>query len=125
MKILVLSIFIGISVAWGLGMIFSKTILFLVFTFNILVELIKIIKGRWTMKIAIITTALNVISATLFINVIYNTNIWNSEIVQKFEQYTPVSFERMILFTTAVIIIVTIGESISALFKGIKYGGKK
>lgn len=101
-----------------------KIIIFLVFTINILIELIKIIKGRWTMKIAVITTGLNVISAALFVNVIYNTNIWNSEIVQKFEQYTPISFERMIILTTVIIIIVAIGESISALYKGIKYGGK-
>jgi hypothetical protein len=102
-----------------------KVIIFLVFTLNILIELIKIIKGRWTMKTAIITTVLNIISAALFVNVIYNTNIWNSEIVQKFEQYKPKSFEGMIFLTAAVIIIVTIGESVSALYKGIKYGGKK
>lgn len=102
-----------------------KVIIFLVFTFNIMIELIKIIKGRWTMKIAIITTVLNVISAGLFVNVIYNTNIWNSEIVQKFEQYTPITFERAILLTTAIIIIVTMVESVSALYKAIKYGGEK
>jgi len=107
------------------GLARFKVIIFLVFTTNILIELIKIIKGRWTMKIAIITTLLNVISATLSINVIYKIDIWNSEIVQKIEQYTPVSFERIILITTAAIIIITIGESVSALYKGIKYGGKK
>lgn len=106
------------------GLSSFKIIIFIVFTTNILIELIKIIKGRWTMKIAIITTVLNVISAVLFINAIYNMNIWNSEIVQKLEQYTTISFERMILLTTVVIIIITIGESVSALYKGIKYGDK-
>lgn len=101
-----------------------KVIIFVVFTTNILIELIKIIKGRWTMKIAIIITMLNVLSAVLLVNIIDNTSIWNSEMVQKLEQYTPISFERMILLTTAVIIIITIGESVSALYKGIKYGGK-
>lgn len=102
-----------------------RVIIFIVFTINILIELIKIIKGRWTIKIAIITTVLSVISAVLFIYTISNMNIWNSEIVKKFEQYIPISFERMILFITAVIIIVTIGESVSALYKGSKYGGEK
>lgn len=107
------------------GLTRFKVIIFLVFTINILIELIKMIKGRWTIKIAIIITVLNVISAALFVHVIYNTNIWNSEIVQKLEQYTSISFERMIVLTTAVIIIITIGESASALYKGIKYGEKK
>ncbi len=98
-----------------------KVIIFMVFTTNILIELIKIIKGRWTMKIAIIITVLNVISAVLFINVIYNMNIWNREIMQKLEQYIQIPFERLILLTTAVIIIITALESVSALYKGIRY----
>ncbi|WP_034551845.1 hypothetical protein [Carnobacterium funditum] len=101
-----------------------RLFLFLIFTINILVELSKIIKGKWTLKIAFFTTLLNILSAILFITVIYNLNIWNSEFVQRFEQSIPISFERMILFTTIVIIIVTISESVSALYKGFKYGGK-
>ena len=101
-----------------------KVIVFVIFTINILIELIKIIKGRWTIKVAIITSVLSVISSALFIYTISNMNILNSDIVQKIEQYTPISFEKMILLTIAVIIIVTIGESISSLYKGIKYGGE-
>lgn len=99
-----------------------KTTIYFVFTINILTELIKIIKGKWTMKIAVITTVLNIISAALFVNILYNKNIWSIEIVQKFELYTPISFERMVLLIAAVIIIVTIGESVSALYKALKYG---
>ena len=101
-----------------------KVIVFVIFTINILIELIKIIKGRWTIKVAIITSVLSVISSALFIYTISNMNILNSDIVKKIEQYTPISFEKMILLTIAVIIIVTIGESISSLYKGIKYGGE-
>lgn len=102
-----------------------KIIIFLVFALNILIELIKIIKGRWTLKIALITTVLNVISSALFISVINNMTIWNSEMVQQFEQYLPISFERVIFVIIAVIIIVTIGESVSSLYKGITYGNNK
>ena len=101
-----------------------KVIIFAIFTINILIELIKIIKGRWTTKIAIIITMLNVISAALFIYTITNMNIWNSDIVQKFGQYLPISFERMLLITIVVIVIVAISESVSVLYKGIKYGEK-
>ncbi len=101
-----------------------KIIIFIIFTLNILVELIKIIKGRWTIKISVVITVLNVISSMLFINIISNMNIWNSEIVQNLERYTLISFERIIFLTIAVIILITICESVSSLYKGIKYGGK-
>ena len=102
-----------------------KVIIAVVFTINILVELIKILYGRWTSKIAIITTVLNIISATLFISVIYNMDIWNSAIGQKLEQYTSISFERLVLLTAVVVIIITIIESASALYIGFKYGRDK
>ncbi|MCC5895195.1 MAG: hypothetical protein JJU16_06995 [Alkalibacterium sp.] len=94
----------------------------LVFLLNILIELINIIKGRWTLKIAVITTLLNVISAGLFIAIINSLTLWNNEIIQEFERYAPLSFERLILLITIVVIAVTIGESGSALYKGVKYG---
>ncbi len=99
-----------------------KPIIFIIFAINILIELIKLIKGRWTVKIAAITSMLSVISAALFIYIISNMNIWNSEILPKIEQFLPFSFERMMSLVIALIILVTIGESFSALYKGIKYG---
>ncbi|WP_027107863.1 HAAS signaling domain-containing protein [Lacticigenium naphthae] len=99
-----------------------KVIIFLVFIMNILIELIKIIRGRWTKKVASIVSVLNIVSATLTITIINNMTIWNDEFVQDFEEYMPISFERMILFITVVIIIITLGESVSALYKGIRYG---
>lgn len=102
-----------------------KLIIIAVFTINMLIEVIKIIYGRWTTKIAIIITALNIVSAALFITFLYNMNIWNSEIVRMIEQYTPVSLERIVLLTVATIIIVTIAESSSALYKGYRYGRVK
>ena len=99
-----------------------KFIIFIIFTINILIELVKIIKGRWTLNVALITTALSLISATLFITVIYNMNIWSPEIIRSFERYLPISFERMLFFLTGLVILVTIGEVASALYKGLKYG---
>lgn len=104
------------------GLASFKGIIFLVFTSHILIELIKIIKGRWTVKVAIITTALNVFAAGLFVLVIFNMHIWNTETVQKLKQYMPISFERLLLVVAAIIIIITIGEAASALYKGKKYG---
>lgn len=99
-----------------------RLFVFLIFTINIVVELIKIIRGRWTAKNAVIITILNVISAALFIHVIYNLDIWNNDFVLRFEEFIPITFDRAILLTALVIIIVTIGESTTALYKGFKYG---
>ncbi|MFO8068631.1 MAG: hypothetical protein R6U02_01440 [Alkalibacterium sp.] len=99
-----------------------RAYIFLIFIINITIELIKIIKGRWTNIIAVIITALNIVSAALFIYIINSMNIWNAGFIQRFEQYMAISFERMIVFTTIIIIIVTLAESLSALFKGFKYG---
>lgn len=99
-----------------------KVIVFVVFTINILIELIKIIKGRWSLKTAVIISILNVISSGLSICVISNVKIWNPEMILTVEQYLPISFNRMIVGVIAVIIIITIFESASALYKGFKYG---
>lgn len=100
-----------------------KIVVFIVFMINILIELIKIIKGRWTKKVAFVTTGLNILSAVLFISVISNMKIWSDEIVQKFEQFVPISFERAILIVIAMIVIIIVAESISAIYKGVKHGG--
>ncbi|TVP92085.1 hypothetical protein [Alkalibacterium sp.] len=94
----------------------------LVFMINILVELIKIIKGKWTPQTALITTVLNVISAALFIAIINNKSIWNNDIIIEFEQYMPVTFDRVIVLVTVFVIIVTIAESGSAIYRAYRYG---
>jgi len=98
-----------------------RFLILLIFTVNILVELIKIIKGRWTLKIAVAAAVLNVISAVLLVTVIYNPNIWNNDFVLRFEEFVPLSFERALVLTTAVIIIATMIESAVGLYKGFKY----
>lgn len=100
-----------------------RIIIFIVFILNLLIELIKIIKGRWTLNLAIITL-LNIISSALLILAISNENIWNVESVHLFEQYTRFRFDQIILLIVAVVMITTIAESISILYKGYRYGNE-
>lgn len=47
--------------------------------------------------------------------------IWDSEFMERFEEFLPLTFESMLLFTVLIILIVTIAESITGFYKGIKY----
>lgn len=101
-----------------------RMIIFIVFVLNLLIELMKIIKGRWTFKLAGQITVLNIVSSGLLILALLNMSIWNNEVINKIEQFTTISFDRMLIYIVSFIIIVTIAESVSALYKGYKYGRK-
>lgn len=103
------------------GLASFRIIIFIVFALNILIELIKIIKGRWTLKIAIATSILGFLSSALFIFFIHR-DIWEKDMVEKFEKYLPLSFEKVLYLVSLVILIVVMAESLSALYKAIRYG---
>lgn len=94
----------------------------LVFIINILIEVIKVIKGKWTIRLAVVTALLNIISAAVFITIINTMSIWNNEIIMEYEQFVPFSFDRLILSLTLLVIVVTIAESGTALYKAYRYG---
>lgn len=99
-----------------------QILIFIVFTFNILIEMLKIIQGRWSRNLAIIVTALNILSALILIYALSNVAIWNEEITMRFEEFLTIPFDRLIIFTIIIIVMTTIVESVSALYKGIRYG---
>ena len=99
-----------------------QILIFIVFTFDILIEMLKIIQGRWSRNLAIIVTALNILSALILIYALSNVAIWNEEITVRFEEFLTIPFDRLILFTIITIVMTTIVESVSALYKGIRYG---
>lgn len=84
-------------------------------------ELIKLVKGRWTTKIALVITKLNLIPASILIYVISRIDIWSIERIQRFGEYLQIKFEKIILFTIIIIIIVALTDSLSGLYKGIRY----
>lgn len=102
-----------------------KVTILVVFVLNILSEVIKLVKGRWTLRVALATTAIDVISASWLVLFLNRKDIWQGEFVSKFEQYSPLAFGRVILLITSVIIIVTVLEAGAALYKGLKYGRRE
>ena len=99
-----------------------QILIFIVFIFDILIEMLKIIQGRWSRNLAIIVTALNILSALILIYALSNVAIWNEEITVRFEEFLTIPFDRLIIFTIIIIVMTTIVESVSALYKGIRYG---
>lgn len=99
-----------------------RILIFISFTVSIVVELMKILKGRWTRTLAMIVTTLNILSALLVIFAILNPDIWNDEITMRIENFLTIPFERILYIVVTVIVLVTAGEAISDLYRGFKYG---
>ncbi|WP_300385447.1 hypothetical protein [Clostridium sp.] len=93
-----------------------------IFSLTIISELIKIIASRWSVKVSIIYSLINVISSALLIKIISSDLIWNNDIIQKIEKYTAISFDKVILVTILFIVIITIIDNGVSLYKGFKYG---
>ena len=104
------------------GLEFFNTMIIIIFLLTIINEIIKIIAGRWSIRISIIYSVINTISSLLLIKIISSDLIWNSDILQEIKKYTNISFDRFILVTILIIVIITIIDSVATLYKGFKYG---
>lgn len=99
-----------------------RSLIFVSFTIELLLEVIKILKARWTRNLAIIVTVFNILSAAIVIFALSNSIIWNPEIISKIERYLTIPFEHILSFIATGIVVVTLIESAFALYRGFKYG---
>lgn len=106
------------------ALILFRIVILIVFILTIVVELLKLIKGRWTLRLAIIITVVDVLSSLFLIFAITSANLWDNKFVSQFESYAILPFNRLITLIVGVIVMTTILEGISALYKGYKYGDK-
>lgn len=102
-----------------------RIVIVIIFILTIIVELLKLVKGRWTLRLAITITVLDVLSSLFLISAISSANIWDNGFIRQFESYAIISFNRLITLIVGVIVITTILGAISALYKGYKYGNKQ
>jgi len=93
----------------------------IIFALTIINEIIKILIGRWNLKLAITNSVIDIISSILAIKIISNDFIWNNEIIKLLEKQGNISFNRVILITIFIIVIITISEVAMSLYKGFKY----
>jgi hypothetical protein len=97
-------------------------IIIIIFLLTIINEIIKIIAGKWSIRVSIIYSVINIISSLLLIKIVSSDLIWNNDILQKIGEYTSISFDRFVLITILIIVIIMIVDSAAALYKGFKYG---
>lgn len=99
-----------------------KIIIILIFIVTILQESLKIIWGKWTCKRAIVYSFISVLSSGLTIIFFTNRGIWNNQIFDNIYKYTKVEINSVTNFIVITIILVTIIEIVTSIYKGFKYG---
>jgi len=93
------------------------------FLIGITKEVLKIIYGRWTLKLAIYLTLLTIASLALTIIIFTNPQIWNADFNSDLKEFmnldVNIVFNKLTIIK--VILFFSIIEILSVLFKGIKY----
>jgi len=94
-----------------------------IFMVGILKEILKLISGRWTLRLSLLVSALTGVSLLLTIILFSNKGIWNETFIPELTRYTNLSIIGIWDFSIVMILIV-IGYLIdiaTTLYKGIKY----
>ncbi len=110
-----------------------KVIIALIFLIGIAKETVKLVAGRWSLKIAIITSMLSIASLVFTLLVFTNPNIYNpylaDELKGLFNLNLSFDLANAQYYASRVLIIIIIagslGEIVGALYKGIKYNNIK
>ncbi|MDF2699784.1 MAG: hypothetical protein K0Q49_1340 [Haloplasmataceae bacterium] len=110
---------------------YFKLVILVIFLLGIAKEVLKLIYGRWNLKLAISYTVLTTISTILFIILFSNHSIWNTNIIIDIANILEIDQSKIsINFDQTINIILAIGLFGSmidigvALYKGIKYNSK-
>lgn len=104
-------------------------ILFIItFMLGILKEVLKFISGRWTLKLAVANSAISIISMVFALIIFSNPNIWNGSFATEIAStIIDPSIKFMTIWNSiknsalVIIVVVTVIEVISTMYKGIKY----
>lgn len=111
-----------INVVHGYKLLFAGIFLFMIFK-----EALKLIYGRWTLKVAAASTALSLVSTILTVIVFSNHAIWNPEFEASITKYAGLGVEFghfwSVLTGWFVVIIIAafILEAATAIYKGMRY----
>jgi len=108
-----------------------KLIIAILFLLSIAKEIIKLVAGKWNLKVAISTSVLSIITLILTLILFTNPNIWNQSLVKDIVKYVDIGFDlvkaQSLLFKSfiGIIVIASLGEIVGSLYKGIKYNNLK
>ena len=104
-----------------------KTLILVIFILGIIKEALKLITGRWNLKLSLSLTVLNISSLILTLIIFANSAIWNPHFISEVLRYANVEAETLSqwinLSTGSVILFLFayILEIVTGLYKGVKY----
>lgn len=108
-----------------------RTLFVVIFIFSVLKEALKLIAGRWNLKLSIAVTVLSIATTVLMVIIFTNSAIWNpsfsAEIMRHFNLSMDfnnvwIQLTRGFIFIMAAVCIIDVA---TALYKGAKYNISK
>jgi hypothetical protein len=104
-----------------------RFLLIIIYIFIVAKEVLKLIAGRWTLRVSVLFSALSIVGA-IFTLILFSTpGIWNQNFSADVIKYTNFNFdfnyigEKLAVGVIIVIIVTCILEISTALYKGVKY----
>ncbi len=100
------------------------------YIFNTAKEALKLVSGRWTIRLSVIFSLMSILSAALALIVFSNPSIWNPNFAAEIIKYANAGFEFLnvwLRLTTWIIMFIILGCFIdvsTALYKGFKYNAR-
>jgi hypothetical protein len=104
-----------------------KMLLVAIFVLEVIKEAIKLYYGRWVLKVAIPLTVISIATAIITISIFANPAIWNASFAVEVMKYLDVNIAIPSIWSNfragfiIVVILSSLIEIITALYKGIKY----
>ncbi|MGB7605337.1 MAG: hypothetical protein WBL93_07645 [Lutisporaceae bacterium] len=108
-----------------------RTLFVVIFIFSVLKEALKLISGRWTLKLSVVVTVLSIATTVLMVMVFTNPAIWNPNFSVEIMQHLNLSmdFNNIWIHLTSGFIFIMVAACIidvsTALYKGVKYNISK
>lgn len=97
------------------------------FIIGIAKETLKLIFGRWSLKLALLVVGLSLISLLLAMVFLSNPDIWNPNFIAEYSSHVDFNFDLVKIWepvTRNMVFVVALGfiiEIITVLYKGIRY----
>ncbi len=111
---------------------YLKLIVVILSLLNITKEVLKLVFGRWNLKLSVIYTILTVVSTVIFVIVFSNPDIWNLNLITDITNTLDVKkpnlsfdYRRIINWVVGIGVFGCIIDITVALYKGIKYNEVK
>ena len=93
-----------------------------IFMAGILKEILKLVSGRWTLRLSLLVAAITGVSLVLSIILFSNPDIWNVNFIPELNKHTDISIVG--IGNTSIVILILVGyliEIATTLYKGFKY----